>query len=297
MGIALTIAAWVFVGVGSFAVGWSLSATPPTVAASLGLRGLKRQRALDDNVLFALVDPFVRLFAPLFVATPGPILDHVERTLQHAGDYLGLSREELLSLSAISGVTAGAAGFAFARYVGLPDILFLFATGLGLVTPWVVVTGEVGVRQREIDRALPAAIDLVALCMGAGLDFRTAVRRVVDHSRRRRDPLAEELGYVLRRMSLGATRRAALSTLAVRVPTETVKSFVSSVVQSEIKGTPLVETLKTQAKTLRSRRTLAGEEAASRAAVLMMIPLMLILCAIILVLMGPFLLAGMGSGF
>ena len=84
---------------------------------------------------------------------------------------------------------------------------------------------------------------------------------------------------------------------AVRVPTETVQSFVRAVVQSEIKGTPLVETLRIQAETLRSRRSLAGEEAASRAAVLMMVPLMLILCAIILVLMGPFLLAGMGSGF
>ena len=132
--------------------------------------------------------------------------------------------------------------------------------------------------------------------MGAGLVFPTSVRRVVDRSKRRNDPLAEELGFVLQRMSLGSTRTAALEALAERVPTETVESFVSAVIQSERKGSPLVDTLRVQAQTLRERRSFAGEEAASRAAVLMMIPLLLIMCAIILVLMGPFLITGMGAG-
>jgi len=294
---ALSTVAIVLIGAGFFGLGWALCGTPPTIAPSLGLRGLKRQRVLGRSVLFATFDPLIRLLAPLFFATPGPILDRIEETLRHSGDYCGLTREELLSLSFVTGAMLGAAGFGLARFAGLPDFISVFAGGLGLLTPWIVVTGEVARRKRVIDRALPSAIDLVALCMGAGLDFPSAVRRVVSRSRRSDDPLAEELGYILDRMSLGATRRAALQTLATRVPTETVKSFVGAVVQSEIKGTPLVETLRTQAKTLRSRRSLAGEEAASRAAVLMMVPLMLILCAIIIVLMGPFLLAGMGSGF
>jgi tight adherence protein C len=297
MTLGLVIATIFFVALGSFALGFAGSSIPPTVAPSLGLRGLKRQRIREESVLFSAIDPMVRLTAPIFLATPGPILDRIEETLRHAGDFCGLSREEFLSLSAISAFSAGLVGWLVARHWALPEILFLFAGGLGLVTPWLRVTGEATRRQRVIDRALPAAIDLVALCMGAGLDFPSAVRRVVSRARRSDDPLAEELGYVLDRMALGSTRRAALATLSVRVPTETVKSFVGAVVQSEIKGAPLVETLRTQAKTLRSRRSLAGEEAASRAAVLMMIPLMLILCAIILVLMGPFLLAGMGSGF
>ena len=53
------------------------------IAPILGLRGLKRQRALDESMLFALLDPAIRMLAPLFFATPGPILDRVEKMLMH----------------------------------------------------------------------------------------------------------------------------------------------------------------------------------------------------------------------
>jgi tight adherence protein C len=81
------------------------------------------------------------------------------------------------------------------------------------------------------------------------------------------------------------------------VPTEAVKEFVSSVIQAEEKGNPLSEVLRIQARMLRMRRSVAAEQNASRAGLMMMIPLLLIFASIILLLLGPFIINGMKSGF
>ncbi|HHH28490.1 MAG TPA: type II secretion system F family protein, partial [Polyangiaceae bacterium] len=111
------------------------------------------------------------------------------------------------------------------------------------------------------------------------------------------DSLVEEFRFMLRELELGRTRRQALENFADRCPTEAVRDFVGTVIQSEEKGNPLAEVLRIQATMLRMRRSVMAEEAAARAAVLMMGPLMLIFSAIILVLLGPFIVQSMESGF
>jgi tight adherence protein C len=81
------------------------------------------------------------------------------------------------------------------------------------------------------------------------------------------------------------------------VPTEAVREFVGAVIQAEEKGTPLAEVLRIQATILRMRRTVLAEEAASRAGVMMMIPLMMLLGCILLILMGSMMLKSFDSGF
>ena len=146
------------------------------------------------------------------------------------------------------------------------------------------------------EEALPPAVDLIAHAMSAGLDFSAAIRHVIEVSHTQHRALTEELAYVTRQMSLGVARRRALEEFAQRVPIEPVRHFVGATQQSEEKGTPLAETLKQQAATLRNRRSVQGEEAASRAAVLMMVPLLLVMASILVVLMSPFLIRGMDAG-
>jgi tight adherence protein C len=295
--LALRIAgiAWISLGLGLLAF-YAARQAPPA-EKRLGLRGLKRQRALDRGGLFATAEPLVRRVARVARIVPlGSSRSRIDEMLIHAGDWLGLDVDEFVALSFVSALV-GLGGGGLATFVlDLPGIVIPFFGGLFGALPYIVLTGEVQKRARSIDRALPGAIDLAALCMTAGLAFPGAVAQVVAKSADPDDALVEELSLILQQLNLGWTRRRALESFAARVPSEAVRSFVGAAVQSEQRGTPLAEVLQIQGATLRQRRSVKGEEAASRAAVLMMLPLVLIMGSIIVLLMGPFILRGMSSG-
>ena len=123
--------------------------------------------------------------------------------------------------------------------------------------------------------------------MGAGLDFPGALRQVVDNMPAGPSPVREELTRLLQELRLGRTRKQALQSFASRVDTEAVREFVGAVVQSEDKGTPLSEILVIQAEVLRNRRSVLAEEAAARAGVMLMLPMLMMVVSIVLLLMGP----------
>lgn len=284
------------VGAG-IAVGvYTLGRNRPEDSPRLGMRGKKRVRAIEEGGLFAAAEPMVRMVAGWIAYFP--ITDQrrrIDELLKHAGDWLGLTANEYLALCFIGAVGMGLFGLVFANVAGFPPVLFVVFTALGALLPYLQVTGERDRRFKECNRALPGSIDLASLCMGAGLDFPGAIRQIVDKSGNTDDALHEQWETVLQELELGRTRRQALENFADRVPTESVRDFVSAVVQSEEKGNPLAEVLRIQATMLRMRRSVMAEESAARAAILMMGPLVLIFVAIILCLMGPFLIQGMQS--
>lgn len=106
------------------------------------------------------------------------------------------------------------------------------------------------------------------------------------------DIVAQELGQLLTSLELGHTRRQALQDLERRVPIEAVRTFARAVIQAEEKGNPLVDVLQVQAKLSRMQRSILAEEAASRAGVMLMLPLMMLLVCVLLLVMGPFLSGG-----
>jgi tight adherence protein C len=290
-GIALT-------GTALAVASYALALSPPTVSPSLGLRGLKRQRALNRGGLFAAVEPMMRFIAGLIAHVPlGRLRSRIETQLMHAGDILGLTPDEHLALSTL---TAGAfllLALLFRDVVGASPAVLVFLVATGALLVHLRVSGEIQRRQRHIDRALPVTIDLAALCMGAGLDFPGALRQIIEKALAPGEPLHEEMSRILQMLDLGRTRREALESFAQRVPTEAVKDFVSSVIQAEEKGNPLSEVLRIQARMLRMRRSVEGEQKASRAGVMMLIPLLLIFASIVILLLGPFIINGMKSGF
>lgn len=296
--LALRILSCLGIGLGIWIAVFAIAGGDVTSEKRLGLRGLKRRRAIDQGGLFAAVEPWVRLVARWMSVLPlGATRARLVEILTHAGDWLGLDPDEFLALSALCGVGGLAFGGGLTWHFDLPGVVVPFFGGLGTAFPYITVTGEISRRAKTINRALPGAIDLAALCMTAGLAFPNALEQIVSKSGDPEDPLNEEFSLILHQLRLGWTRHRALESFAERVPSQAVRSFVSAVVQSEKRGTPLKEVLQIQATTLRQRRSASGEEAASRAAVLMLIPLMLILAAILLLLMGPFVIQGMQSGF
>lgn len=295
--LALAISAVVFAALSLASIGWLLARQAPLEPDHLGLRGRRRHQAIAGGGLFAAFDPLVRWLGARLAWLPlGGLRARLCRVLVVGGDWLGLGADELVALSLLSALGMATGGALAARVGDLPPIVVLLAAVAGLAIPIVIVTGRAATRRKQVDRGLPAAIDLAALCMSAGLDFTATLRQLTEKASRADDPLVEEIEVVLSQLALGTTRRRALEVMAERVPTEAVRALVAAIVQSEEKGSPLVETLQQQAASLRDRRSVAGEEAASRAAVMMMLPLVLILCSILLILMGPFVLRGLESG-
>lgn len=204
-----------------------------------------------------------------------------------AGSYLGLLAEELVALSMLSAAGGLVAGTLSNLIVKVGPV-FVVAVGVfGGIAPFLTVSSAAGDRSKAIGRRLPSAIDLLALSMSAGLDFPSAIRQVVEKSGTPNDPLIEELTLILQSLQLGRTRRQALEELAERSPIDAVCEFVNSVVQAELRGNPLAEVLRIQAEVSRQRRTVLAEEAAAKASVSMIIPLVLVFIAILILIAGP----------
>ncbi len=287
----------VLFGVGLFTFAFSVLETAPRTV--VGLKGLKRSQALAKGDWFSAAEPMMRFLAAR-VATI-KFFDKYRPTaaqqVLNAGEILGLTADEYIALSILSGIffgMLGAGGFILAPEVVSP-MFAIMLTALGFLAPYLQISGEVANRFKQINRGLPYAIDLASLAMGAGLDFPGALRQVTDKAPDKHDALVEELLRIQNELDLGRTRKQALEGFADRSPTDPVKDFVQSVIQSEEKGNPLADVLTIQANTLRMKRTVRAEEGAAKAGVMMIGPLMLIFLCILLILMGPF-VVNMASG-
>ncbi len=264
------------------------AAAPTGRAKRLGLRGLKRKRALETIPLWAQTEPVVRWLGARFAGlTSKDWRDRLDRQIELAGDFMGLLPEESVGFSIVSGVGGLLAGIVFGWATGMGNILVIAGVAVGVAMPFLRISSAATDRLRAVSKRLPYAIDLLALAMGAGLDFPGAVRQVVEKSAATEDPVVEELTLMLQGLQLGRTRRQALEDFAKRVPATAVVEFAGAMVQAEMRGNPIVEVLKIQAEVSRRRRSVAAEEAASKAGVKMVMPLMLVFVAILILIVAP----------
>jgi len=270
---------------------YHVAKAPSRTASRLGLRGLKRQRALRDNSTWASCEPLVRW---LGVRVNGILTDEqyasMDRQLMLAGDYMGLTPEEYLALSILSGLGGMAAGAAAGVMMGTGAILALVVAPLGAALPYLAISESQQERMKQINRGLPYAIDLMSLAMSAGQDFPGALRQVVEKSSDPNDALVAEMAVILQELGLGMTRKQGMENFARRAPTDAVSEFVGAVVQAEERGNPVSTVLQIQASVSRIRRTVRAEENASKAGVAMVGPLMLVFLCVMLLVMGPMLL-------
>jgi len=271
-----------------FLLASSAASAPMPSGVRTGVRGLARQRALAGGGPWCRIEPLVRwLGMRVHGLMSTQLLASLDRQVRMAGSYLGLLAEELVALSVVCAAAALTAG-ALANLVVKIGPVFVVAVGaFGAVAPFLTVSSFAGERSKAIGRRLPSAIDLLALSMSAGLDFPNALRQVVEKSGTPNDPLVEELSLILQSLQLGRTRRQALEEFADRSPIDAVSEFVNSVIQAELRGNPLAEVLRIQAEISRERRTVLAEEAAAKAGVSMLMPLVLVFVAILILIAGP----------
>ncbi|MDB4943902.1 MAG: Type secretion system protein TadC, associated with Flp pilus assembly [Labilithrix sp.] len=267
---------------------YSVGSAPTRIASRLGLRGLKRQRALQQNELWAAIEPLVRWLGVRVSGIPSESQRAaLDRQISLAGDFLGLTAEEYLALYILSTAAGAALGFGAGLMLDMGQLLLFVGICLGAVAPYMVISGEAQERIKNVSRGLPYVIDLLALAMGAGLDFPGGVRQVVDKSSNPNDPLVEEFTLILQTLNLGRTRKDALITFGERSPAASVSEFVNALVQAEERGNPVAEVLLIQANTSRTRRSVRAEELAAKAGVKMTGPLMLIFLAVLALIVAP----------
>lgn len=292
---------WLAIGlsmVGLALLVYVLGVNPPAQAPRLGARGLKRKQALAEGGLFKLFEPVIRFVAGWSARVPfGDQRRKVDQLIVQSGEHLGLTPDEFFAMSFLSGVAFLLFGTYVNSLANLGALIVIALMMLGVFLPYVTITGRVQRRFVEVNRALPTAVDLMALCMSAGLDFPGALRQIIEKSSRPQDALHEEMLRIQQELELGHTRRQALEHFAERVPTDSVRDFVGAVVQAEEKGNPLAEVLQIQAGMQRMRRSVMAEESAAKAGVKMMLPLMLIFASIITILLGPFIVNSMQTGW
>ena len=168
-------------------------------------------------------------------------------------------------------------------------VLAIILGGLGgFFLPDLVLSYLVTRRQEQIRIALPDALDLLVICMEAGLGIDQAMLRVGDEMAITAPSLAEEFQIVSREQRAGKPRLDAWRSMAERLDIEFVRQFVTMLVQTERFGTPVAQALGVFADTLRSRRMQAAEEVAAKTGVKLLFPLVLfIFPSIFVVSLGP----------
>lgn len=164
----------------------------------------------------------------------------------------------------------------------------LLAASVGYYLPNVVLSRMVFLRKREIFETFPDALDLMTVCMEAGLGTEAALNRVADDMVHKSEVLSDEMRLVNLELRAGAPRERALRNLALRTGVEEVDGFVSMIIQAERFGTSIAQSLRVHADMLRTRRRQKAEEAAAKIALKLLFPLIFfIFPSLMLVLMGP----------
>jgi len=164
----------------------------------------------------------------------------------------------------------------------------LSAATAGYYLPNIVLSHLIKARQLEIFENFPDALDLMTVCVEAGLGTEAALTRVADDIAHKSVVLGDELRLVNLELRAGAPRDRALRNLAIRTGVEEVDGFVSMIIQAERFGTSIAQALRVHADMLRTRRRQKAEEAAAKIALKLLFPLIFfIFPSLMLVLMGP----------
>ncbi|NDC07767.1 MAG: type II secretion system F family protein [Oxalobacteraceae bacterium] len=173
---------------------------------------------------------------------------------------------------------------------GASRILFVLAStaAVGYYLPNLVLHYKIADRQREIFQSFPDALDLLIICVEAGLGLDQAIAKVAAEIDIKSKVLAQELQLVLLELRSGFSRETALRHLALRTGLEEIDLLVAMMIQADRFGTSMGDSLRVHADNLRTKRRQRAEEAAAKIAVKLLMPLIfMIFPTLMLVLVGP----------
>ncbi len=252
------------------------------------LEEIEMSQSLADRVVI----PMARRLGEIALRfTPQNALEETARKIELAGNPRGLDPTLFWA-----GRFAAAIGIAvFLLFIfsigsitwswGQKLIVVIIFTLLGFYVPSLLLNSSIGRRQDNIRKALPDALDLLTICVEAGLGFDGAMAKV---NEKWEDELSLAFGRVLREIQLGKLRREALRDMADRIDLSEMTSFVAAIVQSEQLGVSMAKVLRIQADQMRIKRRQAAEEKAQQAPIKMLFPMgLLIFPSLLIILLGP----------
>ena len=169
-----------------------------------------------------------------------------------------------------------------------PLFAYVLALALGFMGPDFWLGRKIKKRQRKINKGLPDVLDLLVICMEAGLSLDQATSRTVDELTQSQPEICDELGIVVLEQRAGRARSDAWKNMAERTGVESLRALVSMLVQTEQFGTSIAKMLRVHSETMRTQRIQMIEELASKTSVKLVFPLVLfIFPALFLVTLGP----------
>ena len=283
---ALLLVLFIAVALGSYAV-----------AALVGERGTTHTRLRGDTVVSNLSGPTVVSTTLRSAATEG-IWIKLVGAIEKSGIPVVDAKDETLRAKLVAaGFSSPVAPRAYslirlALVIGLPLLLFswLALTGqrpsitklyfeavivaaLGLYLPVLYIRARAARRQRDLINGFPDALDLMLVCVEAGLGLEAAFNRVGMEITRSHPLLAEQLGAVVLELRAGRSREDALRRMADRAGVDEIRAFATLLIQSTKLGSSIGQTLRVYAAEMREKRRMRAEEKAHRLPVLLSIPL------------------------
>jgi tight adherence protein C len=167
-------------------------------------------------------------------------------------------------------------------------LALLSLAALGYYLPNLVLALMIRQRQRELQEALPDAVDLMTVCVEAGLGLDAAMNRAAEEMDLRSETLADELKLVALELRVGSTRETALRNFALRTGVDDVATFVTILLQSGHFGTNVADSLRILSETMREHRKIRAEERAAKIPLKLLFPLIFfIFPSLFVVLLGP----------
>ena len=282
---------------------------------ALVIAGNRQQRSSDEDLLASrliefsergevasleeieLSQPFYeRIIVPILLKvgdisarfTPQNIIEETERKMELAGNPIRIEASVFLSSRFVVAVVFGGIGFAVSfmpQITVSPLLVVLGAAALGFFYPQSWLDGKIKARQKEIQKAMPDALDLLTICVEAGLGFDAAMSKV---SEKWENELSLAFSRAIREVQLGKVRREALKDMADRIDLAEMTSFIAAVIQSEQLGVSMAKVLRIQSEQMRMKRRQRAEQEAHKAPVKMLLPMaFLTFPSILIVLLTP----------
>ena len=210
------------------------------------------------------------------------------RSTSAAGIYFAAKTALALGLPLIALMMLGSLPSKISHSLAMIAMLLMLLATLGYYLPNAVLARQVDRRQQEIFENLPDSLDLMTVCVEAGLGVDAAMLRVADEIHVKSQVLSDEFSLVLLELRAGSSREKALRNLAMRTGVSDVETLVAMLVQAERFGTSVGTALRVHTDMLRTKRRHLAEERAAKVALKLLFPLMFfIFPALLIVLLGP----------
>ena len=218
----------------------------------------------------------------------GGIIARTDAKLEKAGYPGGLRGADWMGVKLLAAIAFAVLGFVLGLVLGgITGGLFfaLVGAGVGFMGPEFWLGRKIRSRAQDMVLQLPDALDLLTISVEAGLGFDAARAKVVE---KMEGPLVAEFRQALAEIRMGRSRRDALRDVAKRADSQPINNFIGAIVQAEQLGVPIAKVLQIQSNQLRIERRQRAEEAAAKAPVKMLFPMVgCIFPTIFIVILGP----------